>query len=82
VTEHADLVLLEAVVALTERRIQVHAADAFERAHGRPVTTNDWVGLRLSVLRLERAGLLQSDPEHHLEPTEEGRAALRPRNSA
>jgi hypothetical protein len=81
VTDHADLVLLDAVVALTERRVQVPAADAFERASGRPLTERDWVALRRSILRLERDGLVRSDREHRLEATDEGRALLQPRNS-
>jgi hypothetical protein len=81
-TEHEDLVLLEAVVAATGRRISVPLAEAYERAYGRPLTAAGWVGARRSVLRLEQAGLLHSDVEQRLEPTEEGRAAVQPRNSA
>jgi hypothetical protein len=82
VTQQHDLVLLDAVVALTERRISVPVAEAFERAFGHPLTSPEWIGVRRSVLRLERAGLLCSDREQRLEPTDEGRAVVRPRNSA
>lgn len=71
-----DLALLDAVVALTRRRVTVAAGAAFEHARGRPPGTGDLVELRLSVLRLERDGLLRSDRELRLEATPDGEVAV------
>ncbi|MFZ6005594.1 MAG: hypothetical protein ACOYXM_16850 [Actinomycetota bacterium] len=70
-----DLALLESVVLLTRTRVTVAASDAFERTHGRRPEPIDWVGLRLSVLRLERDGLLRSDRVLRLEATPDGEVA-------
>jgi hypothetical protein len=70
-----DLALLDAVVALTRRRVTVAANDAFERAHGRQPDADDYVGLRLSVLRLERDGLVRSERDLRLEATPDGDVA-------
>lgn len=71
-----DLALLDSVVALTRRRITVPAGDAFEHARGRRPGAADLVDLRLSVLRLERDGLLRSDRELRLEATPDGEVAV------
>lgn len=75
-TRSADLELLDAVVALTRRRVTVAAADAFERSRGRRLRPSDYVDLRLAVLRLERDGLLRSDRELRLEATPDGEIAI------
>jgi hypothetical protein len=71
-----DLALLDSVVALTRRRVTVPAGDAFEHARGRRPGSADLVDLRLSVLRLERDGLLRSDRELRLEATPDGEVAV------
>lgn len=71
-----DLALLDSVVALTRRRVTVAAGDAFEHARGRRPGTADLIELRLSVLRLERDGLLRSDRELRLEATPDGEVAV------
>ena len=71
-----DLALLNSVVALTRRRITVDARHAFEHAHGRRPSGADLVELRLSVLRLERDGLLRPDRELRLEATPDGEIAV------
>jgi hypothetical protein len=76
VTGGPDLGLLDAVVALTRRRVSVPAADAFARLHGRPPGPSDLVELRMAILRLERDGLLISDRELRLEPTPDGEVAV------
>jgi hypothetical protein len=70
-----DLALLDALVALTRRRVTVAADDAFERAHGRRPDADDYVRLRLSVLRLERDGLVRSERDLRLEATPDGEVA-------
>jgi hypothetical protein len=72
----ADLELLDAVVALTRRRISVPAGVAFERLHGRPPHASELVDLRMAILRLERDGLVASDRELRLEPTPDGQVAV------
>ena len=71
-----DLALLDSVVMLTRRRVTVAADDAFEHAHGRRPGSADFIELRLSVLRLERDGLLRSDRELRLEATPDGDVAV------
>jgi len=77
-----DLVLLDAVVMLTRRRVTVPAAVAFERVHGRPPGMHDRIALRLAVLRLERDGLLTSDRELRLEATPDGEVVAQLRRAA
>lgn len=72
----ADLDLLTAVEALTQRRLRVPAAVAWERAHGTPPRGAEWVQMRLTVLRLERAGLVWTDPQLDVEVTEAGHELL------
>jgi hypothetical protein len=74
--EADDLALLDAVVALTRRRVTVPARDAFDHLHGRQPAAADHVDLRLAVLRLERDGLLRSDRELRLEATPDGEVAV------
>jgi hypothetical protein len=71
----ADLALLDAVVALTRRRISVPSATAYEQVHGRPPSGRERVELRLAVLRLERDGLVVSDRDLRLEATPDGEVA-------
>jgi hypothetical protein len=80
-TTPADLVLLAAADELTQRRLRVPAADAWQAAHGRRPRLEEWVEIRMMVLRLERAGLVQSDASMTIEVTDAGRAVLEPRNS-
>jgi hypothetical protein len=75
-SETDDLRRLDAVVALTRRRVTVAAGEAFEHARGRRPETEDYVALRLAVLRLERDGLLRSDRELRLEATPDGEIAV------
>ncbi len=80
-----DLLLLEAAVTLTPRRINVSIGRVFEHVHGRPPGPDDLVDLRLAVLRLERDGLLRSDRDLNVEPTPDGQVAaelLRTRRNA
>lgn len=80
-----DLLLLEAAVALTPRRVNVPIERVFEHVHGRAPRRDEVVELRLSVLRLERDGLLLSDPDLNVEPTADGQVAaelLRARRAA
>ena len=70
-----DLALLDAAVALTARRVNVHVHDAFEVMTGRPPSPQEAVDLRLAVLRLERDGLLRSSADGFVEPTPDGRTA-------
>jgi hypothetical protein len=70
-----DLALLDAAVALTARRVNVHVHDAFEVATGRAPSPDDVVDLRWAVLRLERDGLVRSSADGFVEPTPDGRTA-------
>jgi hypothetical protein len=70
-----ELALLDAAVALTTRRVNVHVHDAFEVLTGRAPSPEDVVELRLAVLRLERDGLLRSSADGFVEPTPDGRTA-------
>jgi hypothetical protein len=80
-TDKADLALLAAAHELSQRRISVDVAAAWRLLHGRAPETGDWPAIRRSVLRLEREGLIRSDPDLHLEVTDHGRSVLVPRNS-
>jgi hypothetical protein len=71
-----DLALLRAAVALTRRRVNVRVEEAFELLHERALEPEDFVDVRLTIRRLERAGLLRTDASLHLEPTPEGQAAV------
>ena len=75
VAQAYDLVLLEAAVALTPRRVNVPIRRVFERLHGRTPSLEELVDLRLAILRLERDGLLRSDRELNVEPTPDGEVA-------
>jgi hypothetical protein len=72
----SDLELVEAAVALTERRISVPLEEAFAHLHGRPLRSSDFVEVRMAILRLERAGLLHTDSSLRLEPTRAGQEAV------
>jgi hypothetical protein len=81
VTEAEDLRLLAAADELTQRRRSVDAAAAWALIHGEAPRSADWPTLCTSVFRLEREGLVRSDAAMYLEVTNDGRAAVRPRNS-
>lgn len=68
--------VLEAVVELTPRRVNVPATRVLERLHGPGATSADRLELRLAVLRLERDGLIHSDSDLLLEATPAGLAAV------
>ncbi len=75
VTEH-DLRVLDAIVTLTPRRINVPAAQVLEFLHGPDSTPSDLLELRLAVLRLERDGLVRSEASLRVEATPDGRIAI------
>jgi hypothetical protein len=80
-----DLALLESAVTLTTRRVNVPIRRVFEHLHGRAPRLEEFVDLRLAILRLERDGLLHSDRELTVEPTPDGQVAaelLRARRAA
>lgn len=72
----SDLALLEAAVELTPRRISVPIAVVFQRVNGCLPVPSDMVELRLAILRLERDGLLLSNPALDVEPTPDGQVAV------
>ncbi len=75
ITEH-DMQVLDAVVALAPRRVTVPAEVVLEHLHrgGRPAS--GWQALRMAVLRLQRDGLLRSEPGLSLEATPDGQVAV------
>ena len=75
-TDRHDLDLLAAVDALTQRRLRVPAATAWERVRGEPPRDADWVAMRLAILRLERDGLVWTDEHLDVEVTDAGRQLL------
>jgi hypothetical protein len=72
----SDLEVLEAVVALTPRRVNVTADRVLEHLLGRRPSASDRLALRLAVLRLEGDGLVTSDRELRLEATPDGHIAV------
>jgi hypothetical protein len=77
VTDEADLELLSTVVDLTDRRLTVPAEVAWRELRGSFPQGAEWIELRTSVLRLEREGLVRTDPDLNLEATPVGCDALR-----
>jgi hypothetical protein len=74
--DRRDLELLAVADALTQRRLRVPATDAWEAVHGHQPKDQEWVELRMAILRLERAGLVESDERLAIEVTDAGRVAL------
>jgi hypothetical protein len=74
--DRPDLELLAAADELRQRRLRVPATRAWEAVHGQIPTGRAWVALRLTVLRLEGAGLVQSDDTLAIEVTDAGRHLL------
>jgi hypothetical protein len=72
--------LLAVADQLTQARLRVPAADAWQALHGRRPQLDEWLELRVSVLRLERAGLVESTTDLVIEVTDAGRAALQHRD--
>jgi hypothetical protein len=72
----SDLQVLEAVVELTPRRVNVPAVQVLEHLHQRAPRPSEWMELRYAVLRLERDGLVRSDPNLVLEATPDGQVAV------
>lgn len=81
-TVPADLELLAVAEQMTQSRLRVPAADAWQALHGRRPQLEEWLELRLSVLRLERAGLVETASDLAIEVTDAGREVLQPRNPA
>jgi hypothetical protein len=75
-SSESDFALLEAAVDLTQRRVNVSLGRVFEHVHARKAGSDDRVGLRLALLRLERDGLVQSDSDLNVEPTPDGQVAV------
>jgi hypothetical protein len=72
-----DLDLLTALDDLTQRQLRVDVAVAWKRLHGHQPAAGDWMMIRTTVARLEREGLIHSDPSLAIEVTDAGRAVLR-----
>ncbi len=68
--------MLDAVVALTRRRVNVPAVRVLEHLHGPDPSPARFLDLRLAVLRLERDGLVRSDVHLDLEATPDGEVAV------
>jgi hypothetical protein len=78
--DEGDLALLESVHALTHRRVLADVAEAWRQVHGHLPAPGEWAAVRTSVARLERIGLVRSEPSLHLEVTDSGRRALAERD--
>ena len=72
----SDFALLEAALALTQRRVNVPIGRVFVHLHARKAGSEDRAALRLALLRLERDGLVQSDSQLNVEPTPDGQVAV------
>jgi hypothetical protein len=74
--EPTDLDLLASLEGLTYRQVLPGVTAAWKQTQGHTPVTGEWMDLRQSVARLERAGLVRSEPTLHLEVTDAGREYL------
>jgi hypothetical protein len=75
-TDDPHLDLLAVLDQLTQHRLRVDVALAWEQLHGARPAAGDWMMIRIAVAQLERRGLVQSDPSLAVEVTDAGREAL------